>query len=110
MAPVLPNGAIISDAADAAINAAQNRSEYEEALRQAPACSYPDPFGVGVTFYAKTADGHLFLNNTPLAPDGARCEGGRLWFDMARQEALLPDETERIGNGSDPDPKTGQVY
>ncbi|GLW53713.1 MULTISPECIES: hypothetical protein [Streptomycetaceae] len=110
MASVLPNGATISDAAASALKAARNRSEYEEALRLAPACSYTDPFGIGITFYEKTADGHLFLRNTPLANDKARCPDGRLYFNMDQQKALFPDETPALGDGSDPNPKIGQVY
>ncbi|MFD4123631.1 hypothetical protein ACFWIN_05915 [Streptomyces sp. NPDC127049] len=107
MASVLPNGATISDAAGSALKAARTRSEYEEALRLAPACSYTDPFGIGITFYEKTADGHLFLRETPATNDRL---GSRLLFNFDQQKALLPDETPALGNGSDPNPKIGQVY
>ncbi|MFD7972698.1 hypothetical protein [Streptomyces clavifer] len=110
MASVLPNGATISDAADSALKAAQNRSEYEEALRLAPACSYYDPFGIGITFYEKTADGHLILQKTPLASDQPRCPGGHLYFNFVQQRCLYPDQTPAVGDGTDPNPKIGQVY
>ncbi|MEU8777646.1 hypothetical protein [Streptomyces sp. NPDC048606] len=111
MATVLPNGATLSDAAESALNAARNRTEYEDALRQAPACLYEDPFGSGMTFYEKTADGHLFLRHTAacnLQPE--RCPEGYLYFNMTEQKNLYPDETPRLGDGSDPNPKTGQIY
>ncbi|MFJ3088303.1 hypothetical protein [Streptomyces sp. NPDC086838] len=111
MAHDLPTGTPISDEAQVALASARNRAEYEQALRQVPACLYPDRFGRGTAYYEKTAHGHLFLRNTPTCTlDATTCPEGRPFFDYEAQDALFAHQTTFFDDGSDPDPKAGQIY